>query len=282
MSTKYLLLSLLFFSSAQAAEVNFSKAYIISDSTKLRVGGVEVRNDNARTEHELVFGFKSEDSSFSLIDNRLQAVFDVELVSQQLRGTQWRGRYDSGKNLYDTTFYFNGLVNGMVTGEMVHRSPDPEASGFLRTLVGGILSTEYLVDEKGDGKATWIDAHSYMQLIQDIDQANREAQQKTSSTTTSSSTTSTSTTSSSTTSSSTTTLRVYPPVQDTRYYLRLKRLLALEVKSDSGGNWGASAEYRMNLGSNNIMRGSVGTPPDSFSNTDVTSNNGSISLELVR
>lgn len=269
MSAKYLLLSLLCFTTAQAAEVNFSKAYIIPDSAKLRVGGVEVRADNARTEHELVLGFKSEDSSFSLIDNRLQAVFDVELVSQQLRGTQWRGRYDSGKNLYDTTFYFNGLVNGMVTGEMMHRSPDPEASGFLRTLVGGILSTEYLVDEKGDGKATWIDAHTYMQLIQDIDTANRDAQ---TASTSSSTTTKTSTT---------TSLRAYPAVQDTRYYLRLKRLLALEVNSN-GGNWGASAEYRMNLGSDNIMRGSVGTPPDSFSNTDVSSNNGSISLELVR
>ena len=268
MSAKYLLLSLFLFTAPQAAEVDFSKAYIIPDSAKLRVGGVEIRNDNARTAHELVFGFKSEDSSFSLIDNRLQAPFDVELVSQQLRGTVWRGRYDSGKNLYDTTFYFNGLVNGMVTGEMVHRSPDPAASGFLRTLVGGILSAEYLVDQKGDGKATWMDAHAYMQLIQDIDQANRDAQQAASSSTT-------------TTKTSTTTLRIYPAVQDTRYYLRLKRLLALEVKSDSG-NWGASAEYRMNLGSDNIMRGSVGTPPDSFSNTDVTSNNGSISLEWIR
>jgi hypothetical protein len=266
MSAKYLLFSVLFFTHSQATEINFSKAYIIPDSAKLRVGGVEVRNDNARTQHELVLGFKSEDSSFSVIDNRLQAVFDVELISQQLRGTEWRGRYDSGKNLYDTTFYFNGLVNGMVTGEMVHRSPDPAASGFLRTLVGGILSTEYLVDQKGDGKATWMDAHAYMQLVQELDTANRDAQANTTS---------------STTKTSTSTLRAYPAVQDTRYYLRLKRLLALEVKSDSG-NWGASAEYRMSLGSDKIMRGSVGTPPDSFSNTDVTSNNGSISLELVR
>lgn len=270
MSAKYLLLSVLFFTTSQAAEVNFSKAYIIPDSVQLRVGGVEVRNDNARTQHELVLGFKSEDSSFSLLDNRLQAVFDVELVSQQLRGTEWRGRYDSGKNLYDTTFYFNGLVNGMVTGEMVHRSPDPAASGFLRTLVGGILSTEYLVDQKGDGKATWMNAHTYMQLIQEIDTANRDTQQ-----------TSSSSSNSTTTNSTTKTVRSYPSVQEIRYYLRLKRLLALEVKSDSG-NWGASAEYRMNLGKDNIMRGSVGTPPDSFSNTDVTSNNGSISLEWVR
>ncbi len=270
MSAKYLLLSVFFLTTSQAAEVNFSKAYIIPDSVQLRVGGVEVRNDNARTQHELVLGFKSEDSRFSLLDNRLQAVFDVELVSQQLRGTEWRGRYDSGKNLYDTTFYFNGLVNGMVTGEMVHRSPDPAASGFLRTLVGGILSTEYLVDQKGDGKATWMDAHAYAQLIQEIDQANRDAVASTTTTTTT--TTSTATTP---------VLRSYPSVQEIRYYLRLKRLLALEVKSDSG-NWGASAEYRMNLGKDNIMRGSVGTPPDSFSNTDVTSNNGSISLEWVR
>jgi hypothetical protein len=274
MSAKYLLLSVFFLTTSQAAEVNFSKAYIIPDSAQLRVGGVEVRGDNASTQHELVLGFKSEDSSFSLVDNRLQAVFDVELVSQQLRGTQWRGRYDSGKNLYDTTFYFNGLVNGMVTGEMVHRSPDPEASSFLRTLVGGILSTEYLVDQKGDGKATWMDAHAYAQLIQDIDQANRDAQQAASTATTTTTTTKTSTT-------TTPVLRSYPTVQEIRYYLRLKRLLALEVKSDNG-NWGASAEYRMDLGKDNIMRGSVGTPPDSYSNSDVTSNNGSISLELVR
>lgn len=278
MSSKYLLLSVLFFTTAQAAEVNFSKAYIIPDSAKLRVGGVEVRNDNARTQHELVLGFKSEDSSFSLIDNRLQAVFDVELVSQQLRGTEWRGRYDSGKNLYDTTFYFNGLVNGMVTGEMVHRSPDPAASSFLRTLVGGILSTEYLVDQKGDGKATWMDAHAYAQLIQDIDQANRDAQAASA---TAATTTTTTTTTTKTNTTTTPVLRSYPSVQEIRYYLRLKRLLALEVNSDSG-NWGASAEYRMDLGKDNIMRGSVGTPPDSYSNTDVTSNNGSISLTLVR
>lgn len=256
----------LFFSvlsiNALAADVNFSKAYIIPNATQLQIGGVQVFNDQARTEHELVLGFKPEDSSFPLLDNRVQAVFDVEVVSQQLRGTVWRGTYNSGVNLYDTDFYFNGLVNGMVTGEIVHRSPDPQASSFLRSLVGGILSTEYLVDQKNDGNTMWIDAHSYAQLTQAVDQANRDAQTNAKVNTTP-------------------VLQSYPTVKDVRYYLRLKRLLALEVKNDGGGNWGASAEYRMNLGSNNTMRGSVGTPPDTFSNTDVTTNNGSITLQLV-
>jgi hypothetical protein len=237
-----------------ALEIDFSKAYLIphTRSTQLRIGGVVARDASNSSIQEILLGFNEENLSFPLVSHQAQNAFDAEWVSQQLRATVWRGTYNSGNNVYQTEFYLNGMSNGMITGEMVHRSPDPQVSSLLRALVGGILSTEYFVDLQGNGHADWVDARTYTQKIQQIDQDNQK---------------------------SNTSSKSYPTVQDTRYYLRLKRLLALEVKN-GGGNWGANAEYRINLDKNNHMSGSVGTPPDDY-NSDTTSNNGILTLEKV-
>lgn len=70
-----------------------------------------------------------------------------------------------------------------------------------------------------------------------------------------------------------------PPPAYVRHLIRLKRAQGREYRHTTG-SWGTQTEYRMTL-ENNLLLGSVGTPPDRYSSHDDLTNSGTLSLEEI-
>ncbi len=148
-----------------ADDVDFSKAYVIpnpASSKELRVGGVVVRSGDATTINWMLLGFNPEGLEDKPFFNVLQAgaqASEPELLEQQLRDTVWSGTYQSVNNLYLTELQFKTIQNGLIAGEIVHKTADPEVSNLLRAEVAGNIVTQYLLDVKGDGQLVWVNAN---------------------------------------------------------------------------------------------------------------------------
>lgn len=148
-----------------ADAVDFSKAYVIpnpASSKELRIGGVAVRSDEVTAINWVLLGFNPEGPEGKPVFNVLQAgaqVSEPEWLEQQLRDTVWAGTYQSVNNLYLTELRFKTVQNGLIAGEMVHKTADPEASNLLRAEVAGNIVTQYLLDVKGDGQWVWVNAN---------------------------------------------------------------------------------------------------------------------------
>ncbi|OQW94258.1 MAG: hypothetical protein BWK79_06835 [Beggiatoa sp. IS2] len=226
------------------ASVDFSKAYIVPNTpapTEIRIGGVETHNGKDTLVHSIVLGFNSPDTSFKILAATPQTS-SAELLEQQLRGTIWKGDYRTNTNLYRTELQLLTVENSFVGGQVTHTTADPESPVFLRAEVAGNIVTQYLIDAVGTGELTWVDSDQ-------IDYKKLPAN------------------------------TIIPPddAARIRQLLRLKRTRALEFKNSTIG-WGSNSEYRLVL-VNTELTGSVGTPPDRYTGSDVMTGNGEIVLK---
>ena len=144
--------------SVLADEVDFSKAYVMSDapsSKELKVGGIIVHSGPDTLINWVLLAFDPEKRIFNVTNSALQGS-DAEFLEQRLRGTTWSGTYQSLSNIYLTELKLTTVQNGFVGGEIIHRTPDPEASNFLKVEVTGSIITQYYVDLKGNGELVWV------------------------------------------------------------------------------------------------------------------------------
>jgi len=164
------LFTLCWVSATTAAEIDLSKAYIVTDGSpktnELVVGGVETRNGDIVLVEDFLLSFTPDTDEFGALIPRVdltgtrQAV-DSELVQQRLRGTTWIGEYDSGQTVYLTRLTFKTIQDGFVFGEVEHKTAEPEPSKKLVVQVMGEIKTQFLVDldmDDPDNELTWVDA----------------------------------------------------------------------------------------------------------------------------
>lgn len=150
---------------AIADEVDFAKAYVMPNPTstkELRIGGVAIHSGNATVINWLLLSFNpagtdNKKATFDVLQAGAQAT-EPELLQQRLRDTVWSGTYQSTSNIYLTELQFTTVQNGFVGGQITHKTADPEAANLLRADVAGTIVTQYLMDLKGDGQFTWVNA----------------------------------------------------------------------------------------------------------------------------
>ena len=257
---------------ALASEVDFSKTYISSESSSLREGDrtespvlrlsglktIDRQNDDIILSNwRLILGFNPDNGTFHVQEAQLQNHFEPELLQQRLRGTTWKGEYKTAKNLYTSELQFKSVQNGFIGGEVIHSTQDePEPSSFLHATVTGDITTQYLIDEKGEAELDWVNVEQYQEIVIKIHEANegKEAEDRT----------------------------PIPPILDTRQLIRLKRTRSIDNISKpthASSRWGSHNEYRLTL-ENDKLIGNVGLPPDSFGTKDVLTGNGLIELTL--
>lgn len=134
----------------EPAEVDFSKAYVISDTKspdQIRIGGVETHTDEESLIHAIALKFDSNRVSFRLLKATPQDS-DAELLEQFLKQTTWVGDYKTSNNIYRTTLTIETIQNGFIAGEIQHETRDPETPDILRAQIVGDIVTQYLIDDK--------------------------------------------------------------------------------------------------------------------------------------
>jgi hypothetical protein len=191
----------------EPAEVDFSKAYVISDTKspdQIRIGGVETHTDEESLIHALALKFDPASVRFRLLKATPQES-DTELLEQFLKKTSWVGDYKTSNNIYRTTLAIKTVQNGFIAGEMRHETRDPETPDILMAQVAGYIVTQYLIEDK------WTDA----------DKVNLEKLPSD--------------------------VVIPPDnIDHIRHLMRLRRMQALEFQHHSG-QWGTLHEYRMVL-----------------------------------
>jgi hypothetical protein len=247
-----------------ASEVDFSNTYINPDSLSvrqgdrnaspvLRISGVKTIDTDIASNWTVILGFNPDDTSFHVLEAQPQNPFEAELLQQRLRGTIWKGDYKTAKNIYLTTLHFKSVQNGFIGGEIIHKTPDddPGPSSFLHAKVTGDITTQYYIDEKGNGEWDWINAERYQEIVAAIHQDNegKEAEDRT----------------------------AIPEITNTRELIRLRRTRSLDKPIHANSNWGTQNEYRLTI-ENNILTGNVGSPPKYFGSKDVLTGNGLMEL----
>ncbi len=269
MKSVIILISLIGFlnTATLASEVDFSKTYISSQSLSLgegdktdppvlRISGIKTINTHndelILSNWTLILGFNPDDATFKILTAQPQDHFEPELLQQRLRGTTWKGEYKTAKNLYTTQLQLKSVQNGFIGGEITHLTKDePEPSSFLHAKVVGDITTQYLIDEKGDGDLDWVDVERYQEIVTTINEANegKEGEDRT----------------------------PIPLISNTRQLIRLKRTRSIGKPIHASSRWGSHNEYRLTL-ENNTLIGNVGSPPESFGTQDVLTGNGLIEL----
>jgi hypothetical protein len=264
-----------------AQEVDFSSAYIIPEITgaetetdaeetdeetipfyepQLHIGGVQTTNTRG-TEVTifnwiLSLGFNPVSATFNVIEALPQNHFDPELLQQRLRDTVWKGEYKTSQNLYLTEFEIKSVQNGFIAGEMTHttgENSDEEStsSSYLQAKVAGDITTQYLIDEKGDGELVWVSVARYQEIVAEISEKNEGKEGDD--------------------------IIANPEILDTRHLIRLKRMRPIGDFQHASSRWGSHHEYRLTLEQGKLT-GNVGTPPNSYSAQDVLTGNGQIEL----
>lgn len=257
---KRLLVLALFPLYVHASEVDFSQAYLSYDATQptvLHIAGIRVITGDSKNIGTLSLSFDKENQIFTVPQKLTEQPFSAELSQQQLRNTRWSGEYRSVKSIYRTELQIKVVQAGFIAGEILHQTPDPEVASLLRAEVAGNISTQYWVDEKGDGNKTWLNVSDYEALVAKINTAN--AQLKPNKDGSQPETT------------------PIPTIQAVRQLINLKRMRALEFRHDSS-TWGSQSEYRMSL-ENNQLAGSVVVPSDQYGTKETASGNGIIELQ---
>lgn len=256
---KRLLILALFPLYVQASEVDFSQAYLSYDATQptvLQIAGIRGLSGDNKNVGTLSLSFDKENQTFTVPQKLTEQSFSAELSQQQLRNTRWTGEYRSVKSIYRTELQIKVVQAGFIAGEMLHKTPDPEVASFLRAEVVGNISTQYWVDEKGDGNKIWLNVSDYDALVAKINTANAALKPNKD--------------------GSMPATTPIPTIQAVRQLINLKRMRALEFRHDSS-TWGSQSEYRMSL-ENNRLSGSVVVPADKYGAKDSTAGNGIIEL----
>lgn len=257
---KRLLLLTLIPLSVQASEVDFSRAYFSYDATQptvLQILGIRVTAENNQNIGTLSLSFDKENQTFTVPQKLTEQSFSPELSQQQLRNTRWTGEYRSVKSIYRTELQIKVVQAGFIAGEILHQTPDPDAASLLRAEVAGNISTQYWVDEKGDGNKIWMNVSDYDALVTKINAANAELKPNKD--------------------GSMPATTPIPAIESVRQLITLKRLRALEFRHDSS-TWGSQSEYHMSL-ENNKLSGSVVVPADKYGAKEANSGNGIIELQ---
>ncbi len=274
-------LMVLFDGQALAADVDFSKAYVLpkiaiptetnpltedeslTEDEKapvemplppvVRIGGVETtetHNDEVTVFNWILsLGFDSDKATFHVQEANLQNHFDPQLLQQQLHGTTWTGEYKTARSLYSTELRFISVQNGFIGAEIIHRtSEEPEPSSFLQAKVTGDITTQYQIDENGE--LVWVDVERYEEMVAKINESNEGKEGDD--------------------------MAPIPTILEARHIIRLKRLRSINARHASS-RWGSHSEYRLLL-EKNKMAGGVGTPSESYSSSDALTGNGVIEL----
>ena len=262
-----------------AAEVDFSKVYIVVpeattqtepiDDTStdevqippppmLHICGVETtesHHDEVTVFNwKLLLGFNPNNVTFYVQDAQLQNHFEPQLLQQRLRGTIWKGDYKTAKNFYSTELRLVSVQNGFVGAEIIHRTEDePEPSSFLEAKMAGDITTQYLIDEKGDGELVWVDVARYEEIVAQINKANegKEGDE----------------------------MAPIPNIINARHLIRLKRTREIGNSRHASSRWGSHNEYRFTVENDKII-GNVGSPPDNYGTQDVLTGSGKLELTI--
>jgi len=241
-------------------EINKEANDEISHSPKLSrvVGGVETIESHydevAVFNWKLLLGFNPDNATFYVKDAQLQNYFADQLLQQRLRGTIWKGDYKTAKNVYSTELRLISVQNGFIGAEIIHRTEDePEPSNFLKARMAGDISTQYLIDEKGDGEWVWVDVARYKEIVAQINEANegKEGDE----------------------------MAPIPNIINARHLVRLKRTREIGNSRHASSRWGSHNEYRFTVENDKII-GNVGSPPDNYGSQDVLTGSGKLELTI--
>ncbi|OUD16172.1 hypothetical protein [Thioflexithrix psekupsensis] len=247
---------------SMAAEVNFSRAYIIqSTPEELLLGNVEhwPNLNPFPFTTTLKLGFDRVSGQFLILESQPQ-VLTGDLLQAQLQNTLWKGEYKTVGNFYITSLNFLSVNKGFVGAEVIHDTGSPNRDNYLRAHLGGTIFSEYLIKNQKD-EEEWLSQVAYLENVARIEEANAKAiadlieKEK---------------------DPSEAKLEVIPPIIAIRHQVRLKRVRGLEFRHSSA-SWGSATEYRFTI-ENNEIKGIVGTPRDSYSSNDGTTGNGNLWL----
>jgi len=244
--------------------VDFSQTFVVQDPAiptgDVKLGGVQTHVDGLNFTYALTLSLDT--VRILEVDAPVEEAFfikavtpqdnDAESLQQRLTGTVWRGEYRTNKNLYATTLTIESVQKGFVGAEIVHNTTDPEQDSLLHAKLLGEISTEYLIDENGDGELEWVANVRYQMLVDEVNAANAELEEDAEP-------------------------ALPPAIQGNRQLLKLERGRGIEFRHASS-NWGSHKTYDMVVEDNRIT-GGVGTPPDRYSTTDTgMTANGTIEL----
>lgn len=236
-----------------ALDVDFSQSYISTSDTgtnKVRIDNLKVTADNTTTAYSALF---TVDGANLLLNSAALMGTNPRGKEYALNRSVWEGDYKTTTNVYRTTLTLKSVFNGFAAGEMIHATSEAEPTTYLRVQVAGDIGTQYKINQ--DGTEQWLDPAAYETLIAKIDAANaklKEGVEKTS----------------------------YPTILSTRHLLKMKRIKALESRHPDN-KWSTSTEYSITIEGDNLT-GNAGTPPDTYSSSDATTNNGSMELSFKR
>jgi hypothetical protein len=267
---------------ALAADVDFSNGYVIPlaplpppiegefpPPPTLQVGGVKTTNLEGEQLTTLYWilslGFNPDNITFQVVDAFPQNPFDPEMLQQRLRDTVWLGDYRTSKNLYSTELEIKSVQAGFVGGEIKHFTLDgnitspideEKPSNFLTAKVVGDITTQYLIDEEGDGVLVWVEIPRYQAILVEINEENAKNEGKEDAE-----------------------IIPAPAILDSRQLIQLKRAKSIGQFKNANSRWGSHNEYRFTL-ENDRLFGSVGTPPDSYGSENALTGVGEIELFL--
>jgi len=214
----------------------------------------------------------NDDLACYLMEAIPQNHFDPQLLEQQLRGTLWKGKYQTSSSLYHTELRIKSVQAGFIGGEILHTTKDkPDPSSFLNAKVVGDIVTQFLIEflmndkadliiakyvisEDTDGKV-WINAESYREIVAQINQINEDSKEGDE-------------------------IIPNPEIIRTQQLIRLRRTRIIGNLKNTSSRWGSHHEYRMTLEEGDKLIGSVGTPPKSFGAKDVLTGIGNIELKI--
>jgi hypothetical protein len=257
---KYLIILGLLPFCANASGIDFSKAYLSRDAALpnvLQIAGITVTTDDSNRMGSLQLNFDTNTETFAVPQKLTEQPFSPELSQQLLLNTRWKGEYRSTKNIYLTELEIKSVQSGFIAGEILHQTPDPEASSLLRAEVAGDIKTQYWVDEKADGNSVWMEVSDYEALVVTINEANDKLKPNKDNTLPEKT--------------------PIPAIQATRQLITLKRTRGIEYRHTSS-YWGSQSEYRLSL-ENNKLSGSVVSPSDKYGFKESSSGNGIIELQ---
>ncbi len=246
---------------SQAAEVDFSKAYLNNTDTPLvlNIAGIQTTNQTDfrvdTLDWMLSVEFDPDNTSFILLDSKVQDKLDAELSQQYLRNTTWKGIYKTANNVYETKLDINVVQSGFIGAEVTHYTLDgPEPSNFLHIKLTGSISSQYLIDEDQEDDLDWIDVEQYNQKVAEINERNAAKQDGQE-------------------------IEEIPEKLDIRHFIRVKRGQRIGDSKHSSSSWGTFNEYRLTLENDKII-GNVGKPLDKYGDKDSLTGNSIIELTM--
>lgn len=244
MKSTFIILGLLLSFTVYAEDtVDFSKSYLTPGTTpnETRIEGIQLHSDNVTRSRAMLLTYDPNTDSCH-VEHSYDQGLDARLFEQQLTNTFWTGIYHSASNTYITELFLSTVKNGFVAGTILHKTGDGENDLLLSTTVAGEIFTQFFVDPKNGEESIWLFAGDYYaRLAEDSKEKLPETAE----------------------------------VVAVRHFIDLKRLRTLDYRPTN--RWGTNKEYRLML-ENGLLKGSVGTPRESYSSNRDMSNIGLIEL----